>query len=261
VKIRVFVAARHAARALAREMARQVASNPRIVLGLPTGQTPIPLYRELTALYRAGRVDCSRATTFNLDEFVGVAGDDPGSYQRFMCRHLFDHMNFSPRRTHFLNGMAPDVVAECVRFETAIDRAGGIDLMVLGLGRNGHIGFNEPGRTLVARTHRTRLSPSTRRANAFLFGDRISAVPREALSMGMATILSARRIVLLVTGGTKARSVQHVLDGRITPRVPGSFLQLHRDVEVWLDAAASLPASSSRRRGSTSSSIASRTKS
>ncbi len=242
-------------------MARQLADNPRIVLGLPTGQTPIPLYRELIALYRAGRVDCSHATTFNLDEFVGLGSHDSTSYQRFMCRHLFDHLNFSPRRTHFLNGMAPDAVAECARFEKAIDRAGGIDLMVLGLGRNGHIGFNEPDRALVARTHRTRLSLSTRRANAFLFGDQLRAVPREALSMGMATILSARRIVLFVTGRTKARLVERVLDGRITPRVPGSFLQLHRDVEVWLDAAASLPASSSRRRGSTSSPIASRTKS
>jgi glucosamine-6-phosphate deaminase len=261
VKIRVFASAPAAARALAGELARQLARNPRLVLGLPTGRTPIPLYRELTALYRAGRVDASGATTFNLDEFVGVPGDDPRSYQQFMCRHLFDHMNFSSRRTHFLNGMARDVNAECARFEKAIHRAGGIDLMVLGLGRNGHIGFNEPGTALVARTHRTRLSLSTRRANAFLFGREIGAVPREALSMGMASIFSARRIVLLVTGGTKARSVKRVLDGRITPRVPGSFLQLHRDVEVWLDAAASWPASSSRRRGSTSSPMASRTKS
>lgn len=152
-----------------------------------------------------------------------------------MRRHLFEHVNLSPKNTHLLNGTADDAEAECRRYEWAIARAGGIDLMVLGLGRNGHIGFNEPDRSLVTRTHRTHLKPSTRRANAFLFGHRISAVPHEALSMGMGTILQARRIVLLVTGRSKARAVERVLSGRLTTRVPASFLQLHRDVEVWLD--------------------------
>src|SRR5439155_13979339 len=118
--------------------------------------------------------------------------------------HLFGHVNLSPRRTHFLDGSTTDVAAECNRFEKAIVRAGGIDLLILGLGRNGHIGFNEPDRSLIARTHRTRLRPSTRRANAFLFGHHLKDVPREALSMGMGTILQARRIVLFVTGGSKA---------------------------------------------------------
>jgi glucosamine-6-phosphate deaminase len=171
-------------------------------------------------------------------------------------------VNLSAKRTHFLDGSTTDAAAECARFEKAIVRAGGIDLMILGLGRNGHIGFNEPDRALVARTHRTRLRPSTRRANAFLFGRRVSAVPHQALSMGVGTILQSRRIVLFVTGRAKAGAVDRAVNGQLTTRVPASFLQLHRDVEVWLDEAAVLfKSSSSRRRGSTSSPIASRTKS
>ena len=244
MKVRIFPSPRTAARALAQDIARQVSLNPRLVLGLPTGRTAIPLYDELVALSRSRAIDFSHVTTFNLDEFLGLAADDPRSYHAFMRQHLFDHVSLSPRRTHLLNGVARDVPGECARFERAIARAGGIDFMVLGLGGNGHIGFNEPSRSLVTRTHRTRLSGSTRRANAFLFDHR-RGVPREALSMGMGTILRARRIVLLVTGRSKARTVARVLSGQLTTRVPASFLQLHRDVEVWLDeAAASLVSSS-----------------
>jgi glucosamine-6-phosphate deaminase len=245
VKVRLFPSPSRAARALAREIARAVSRNPRLVLGLPTGRTSIPLYRELVSLSRSNEIDFSHASTFNLDEFVGLSSEDSQSYHAFMRRHLFDHVNLSPQRTHLLNGVAKDAVAECRRYERAIARAGGIDLMVLGLGRNGHIGFNEPDRLLVTRTHRTHLKPSTRRANAFLFGHRIGAVPHEALSMGMGTILQARRIVLLVTGRSKARAVERVLNGRLTTRVPASFLQLHRDVEVWLDGDAAAFISSS----------------
>ena len=209
-----------------------------MVLGLPTGRTPVPLYRELVRLHGAGRADFRRAATFNLDEFVGLAPHDPRSYHAFMRRHLFDHVNLSRRRIHFLNGAARDVARECARYERAIVRAGGIDLQILGLGSNGHVGFNEPGDALVARTHRTRLTMATRRANASLFGNRVNAVPREALSMGMATILCGKRIVLLATGAAKARCVQRLIEGPVTPRLPGSFLQRHRHVEVWLDRAA-----------------------
>jgi glucosamine-6-phosphate deaminase len=238
VKIRVFDSPRRAARALARDVARNIARNPRLVLGLPTGRTPIPFYQELVSLREADRVDFSGVTTFNLDEFLGVHPKDPGSYRTFMNRHLFDHVNLSPRRIHFLNGSATDLAAECERFERAIEDVGGIDLMVLGLGANGHIGFNEPADSLAARAHLTKLTPSTRRANAMLFGRRPGAVPREALSMGMGTILHARRIVLLVTGRSKARCVKRMMHGRVTPRLPASFLQLHQDVDVWMDRAA-----------------------
>jgi glucosamine-6-phosphate deaminase len=152
-----------------------------------------------------------------------------------MDRHLFAGINLSPRRIHFLNGAAPDLVRECARYERAISQVGGIDVQILGLGANGHIGFNEPGLSLIARSHRTNLTPQTRRANAALFNHRLADVPREALSMGMATILGGRRIVLVATGAAKARCVQRVLEGPVTPRLPGSFLQLHPRVEVWLD--------------------------
>jgi glucosamine-6-phosphate deaminase len=236
--VRLFETADAVGRALALDVARCLARNPRLVLGLPTGRTPIPLYRELVRLHERGRADFSRATTFNLDEFLRLDAHDPRSYRVFMQRHLFDQVNVAPRRSHLLNGAARDVARECARYERAIRRAGGIALQILGLGMNGHIGFNEPARALVARTHATRLTPGTRRANAALFGGRVSAVPREALSMGMATILQAERIVLVATGASKARCVERMINGPVTPRLPGSFLQLHRRAEVWLDRAA-----------------------
>lgn len=207
------------------------------MLGLPTGRTPVPLYRELVRLYQQQRVDFSHIVTFNLDEFRGIAGSDPRSYRAFMQRHLFDHINVQPDRIYFLDGTIRDVDRECRRYERAIVRRGGIDLQILGLGANGHIGFNEPARALIAQTHCTRLRPATRRANAALFG-RATAVPREALSMGMATILHAKRIVLAATGPEKSACVNRMVNGPVTPMLPASFLQLHRHAEVWLDRAA-----------------------
>lgn len=236
--VRIFSSPRAAARALARCLAREVAANPRLVIGLPTGRTPIPLYDELAALAGTRRIDLSQTTTFNLDEFVGIDRSHPGSYRRFMQRYLFDRLASRPRRIHFLNGTAADLDRECRRYERAIARAGGIDLQLLGLGANGHIGFNEPAPALHADTHATSLTATTRRANAGLFGGQASAVPTQALSMGMATILHARRIILLATGGEKARCVARMLNGTVTPQLPASFLQLHRHAEVWLDQAA-----------------------
>jgi glucosamine-6-phosphate deaminase len=241
VRVRVFDTAASLARAAARDVARALAAQPALVLGLPTGQTPIPLYVELVRLHAAGRADFTHATTFNLDEFLGLTPHDPRSYRSFMERHLFEHVNLSPGRIHFLDGgvRGPRAVArECERYERAIARAGGIDLQILGLGTNGHIGFNEPARALVARTHCTRLRPATRRANARIFDNRVSAVPREALSMGMATILHARRIVLLATGAAKAGCVERMIRGPVTPHLPASLLQLHARAEIWLDRAA-----------------------
>jgi len=238
VRTKIFTTPQAAARSLAHAIARALAANPRLVLGLPTGRTPVPLYRELVALHQAGRADFSHATTFNLDEFAGLRGDDPRGYRAFMQRHLFDGINLPPRRINFLNGAARSAAAECARYERAIARAGGIDLLILGLGTNGHIGFNEPADALVAATHLTVLSDGTRRANRALFDGRARAVPRHALSMGMATILHARRIVLLATGRAKARGVERTINGPLTPRLPASFLQLHPEVEIWVDRAA-----------------------
>ena len=213
-------------------------ANPSIVLGLPTGRTPLHMYAELRRLASLGEVDFSRVTTFNLDEFLGIPASHPGSYWSFMQEHLFRHVNASPSRTHFLNGMAPDAVAECARYEDAIAAAGGIDLQILGIGTNGHIGFNEPADVLHVRTHRVTLKPETRQSNAALFGREPERVPAEALSMGMGTILHARAVVLLATGATKAACVQRVVNGEITTELPASFLQLHDDVELVLDEAA-----------------------
>jgi glucosamine-6-phosphate deaminase len=233
--IRIFQSAQAAAHALAKAISRALAKHPALVLGLPTGRTPVPLYRELARLGRDGAVDFSRAATFNLDEFLGIDAADPRSYRGFMQRHLFAQVNLRPGRIHFLDGMNEDVDAECDRYERAIRRAGGIDLQILGLGQNGHIGFNEPGHALVARTHRVRLTHATRAANAALFEGRIASVPREALSMGMVTILHAARIVMLATGASKARCVERMINGPLTTQLPASFLQLHSNVEVWLD--------------------------
>lgn len=236
--IRIFETAEDAAAALASRVARALAEHPEIVLGLPTGRTPLPTYAALRRLHAAGQADFSRATTFNLDEFAGVDGSHPGSFRAFMEAHLFSGVNLDPARIHFLDGTAPDLDAECDRYETEIDAAGGIGLLLLGIGANGHIGFNEPADELVARTHRVRLAESTRRDNAPLFGGDQSRVPREALSMGMGTILKAGALVLIATGERKARCIERAINGPVTPRLPASFLQLHRSVELYLDTSA-----------------------
>jgi glucosamine-6-phosphate deaminase len=191
-------------------------------------------------MYAAGEIDFSRARTFNLDEFAGVGADHPGSFRRFMDEQLFNHVNLEPSRVHFLRGTAADLDAECERYEAEIESAGGIDLQLLGLGTNGHIGFNEPGDELAARTHRAVLHDVTRRDNAQLFGGEADRVPREALSMGMATILKAAAIVLIATGERKAACVERMVKGPLTTRLPASFLQTHRRVELFLDRAAAL---------------------
>lgn len=237
-RILVFPNERSAARALARRIAESLRERPRLVLGLPTGRTPVRFYHELATIAARGGASFSQATTFNLDEFLGLAADHAGSYRSFMNAHLFSRVRIAKERINFLNGAAPDPVAECRRYEAAIAGAGGIDIQILGLGANGHIGFNEPAPELQPRTHRVVLTPETRRANAALFAGDPSAVPAEALSMGMATILQARSIVLLATGRSKAHCIAAALRGPITPQLPASFLQLHHDVEVMLDAAA-----------------------
>jgi glucosamine-6-phosphate deaminase len=243
-RIQVFSNDRAAARALARRISRALDQNPRLVLGLPTGKTPVSLYHELAAISAAGHADFSQALTFNLDEFLGIPPTHPSSYRQYMQHHLFGRVNLRPENIHFLDGSSRDPARECARYEKAIQEAGGIDIQILGIGTNGHIGFNEPAAELQARSHRVTLKPETRRSNAALFQGDVQAVPHEALSMGMATILHARAIVLLATGRSKASCVERLLNGPITTALPASFLQLHHDVEVMVDegAAADLKA-------------------
>ena len=236
-RVSVFPSARAAGHVLAERVIAALLANPSLVLGLPTGRTPIALYDELSRLTRSRHADWSSVTTFNLDEFVGLSPDHPGSYRQFMEAHLFSRVNVTPGRINFLNGVAvPD--EECRRYERAIVAADGIDIQILGIGTNGHIGFNEPGRALQSRTHRVALKAETRRSNAALFGGEVDRVPTEALSMGMATILQARSVVLLATGRSKAHCIERVVNGPLTTDLPASFLQLHHDVDIMIDEAA-----------------------
>lgn len=238
MRISVFKDERILAKTLAGQVAQSLVEKPDLVLGLPTGRTPIRFYHELGSMHAKGQLDFARATTFNLDEFLGIPSSHPGSYRSFMQEHLFSRVNIPPERINIPNGAASDPAAECVRYEGAIAEAGGIDLQILGIGTNGHIGFNEPARELAGTTHRVVLKASTRHSNAGLFGGDESQVPKEALSMGMATIMHARRIVLIATGKSKARCIQRVVHGPITPKLPASFLQMHRHVELMLDESA-----------------------
>jgi glucosamine-6-phosphate deaminase len=207
-----------------------IRDNPRIVLGLPTGRTPIGMYdrvvRECTREYHCFR----DVTTFNLDEYVGVPAEHPASYYSFMQQHLFSHVDLDASHTHLPNGMAPDLDEECRHYEREIRNAGGLELTFLGLGRNGHIGFNEPGSPFDARTRVVTLTESTRKANADLFPD--GSVPTRAITMGIATILESKRIVLLVAGAGKEAAVERLRSGEVDPEFPASALWKHGDVTV-----------------------------
>lgn len=214
----------------------RLAGTPRMVLGLATGATMVLVYAGLAAAYRAGAVSFREVTSFNLDEYVGVAPGHPSSYRATMDALLFSQVDIDPARTFVPLGDAPDLGAEAARYEQAIGDAGGIDLQLLGIGRNGHIGFNEPGSPFASRTRIVDLHPATRAANAGFFPD--AEVPRQAITMGIATILSARSLAVLATGSGKRDAVRAALYGPATPACPASALQSHPDRGWWLDSAA-----------------------
>jgi glucosamine-6-phosphate deaminase len=238
VEIRVFPTSEALAAAAARRVLDALRARPDVVFGLPAGRTPVGVYAALARLTAAGETDFSRATAFALDEFVGIDHSHPASFHRFIREHLIDPVGLPRDRFHGLDGAAADLQAECERYETAIEDAGGIGLQLLGIGGNGHIGFNEPADALPASTHRVTLLDATRTASAALFDGEITRVPREALTMGVGTILKADTVILLAAGEGKAASVERMVRGPITPRLPASFLQAHRSVEIFLDRAA-----------------------
>lgn len=209
-------------------------SAPRAVLGLPTGRTPLGVYEGLAA----ADVRWDGVRTFNLDEFAGLAASHPASFRAYMNAHLFRRVGIRPDAVGFLRGDAVDPHAECARYDAAIDEAGGLDLLLLGLGANGHVGFNEPAATLSAPSFVATLHEATRRANAEPFGGRWQDVPDRALTLGMRQILSAERIVVLATGAIKADAVAALSQGPLTPWCPASWLQTHRSVRLVLDASA-----------------------
>lgn len=241
MKVRVFDDEERAGEAAAEEVAALVAARAEATLGLPTGRTPLPLYRALILRHREGGLELRQVRTFNLDEFVGVSPYGTSSFRAYMERHLFTQVDLMPSNIHFLDGQASDLEAECARYEAAIAAAGGLDLAILGVGANGHLAFNEPADALVARTHVARLTLQTRRSSAALFGGDVGAVPARALTMGIGTLLAARKILLIACGAGKAGAVAALLGGQVTPRMPVSFLQLHRDVSVVLDRGAAGP--------------------
>ncbi|MFP3392649.1 glucosamine-6-phosphate deaminase [Brevibacillus sp. SIMBA_040] len=218
-------------------VAYEVKSNPKAVLGLATGGTPVGMYRELIKMHQEEGIDFSQASSFNLDEYVGLSAEHPQSYRAYMQENLFDHINLPVDKTHVPAGDAPDLEQACERYEEAIRQAGGVDIQVLGIGNNGHIGFNEPGSSVDSTTRVVQLTESTIEANARYFAS-IEEVPTQAVSMGIKTILRAKKVVLLASGEAKAEAVRLMLEGEATADVPASLLQLHPDVTVIVDEAA-----------------------
>ncbi|MDO5657369.1 MAG: glucosamine-6-phosphate deaminase [Paracoccus sp. (in: a-proteobacteria)] len=236
MKVLILDSARDATRRTAEIIAEQLRDTPDSVLGLATGGTMVPVYAELRALYAKG-LSFAGVTSFNLDEYVGLAGDHPASYRHYMRDALFDHVDIDQNRTHLPKGDAQDPVAEADAYEVQIRQAGGIDLQLLGIGQNGHIGFNEPTSSLGSRTRIKTLTESTRAANRQYFDDE-GAMPRYAITMGVQTILEARHCLLLATGASKARAVAAMVEGPVSAACPASILQMHPRATVVLDAEA-----------------------
>lgn len=212
-------------------------SNPKAVLGLATGSSPVGVYTRLIELHRKGLVSFSKATSFNLDEYIGLPAEHPQSYRSFMNEHLFNHIDIDPGQTHIPNGNAADMEAECLAYDKMLDDYGPVDLQILGIGSNGHIGFNEPDANLSSRTHVVDLLEDTREANARFF-DTLEDVPRQAITMGIGGIMKARQILLLARGAGKAEAIRNAVEGPITTQCPASLLQSHPNVIVLVDEGA-----------------------
>lgn len=227
-----------AAALVGRLIDRELRAKPHLVLGLATGRTMERVYACLAERHRAQGLDFSLCRTFNLDEYIGLPPEHPGSYRFYMNEHLFDRVNIDRRNTHLPNGMAEDLSAACRAYEESIQACGGIDLQLLGIGSDGHIGFNEPLSALRSRTREKALTPSTLAQNAAMFGGQLDRVPTRALTMGVGTILEARKCVLLVTGESKASILAKAVEGPITAMVTASALQLHPACKVVVDEAA-----------------------
>lgn len=214
-----------------------VAENPGLVLGLATGRTMEAVYSEIVKSYEAGAVNFSACKSFNLDEYIGLSGDDKNSYRYYMNHHLFDKINIKKQNTNLPNGLAKDTKEESARYEWAINAVGGLDIQLLGIGEDGHIGFNEPLSSLASRTRAKALTPETYAQNSPLF-DNPADMPKRAFTMGVGTILDAKRIIMLVTGAKKANIVAKAVEGPITSMISASALQLHRNTVVIVDEAA-----------------------
>lgn len=218
----------------AKIVAGQVYVKPDSILGLATGSTPVGMYEELVKLYSAKQIDFKDVKTFNLDEYYPISKENDQSYHYFMHDNLFNGINVAPENIHILNGEAKDPEKECENYDKMIDEAGGIDLQILGIGRNGHIAFNEPDDALVASTHVTGLTDDTIDANARFFASK-DDVPTKALTMGIASILKSKKIIILANGASKRDAVRKLLDDEITTSIPATMLKVHKDVILICD--------------------------
>lgn len=218
-------------------LASQIIMKPDSTLGLATGSSPIGTYKQLIAWYQEGILDFSRIHSINLDEYKGLAPDNDQSYRYFMNMNLFDHVNINKENTHVPNGLESDAQKACDAYNELIETSGGIDLQLLGLGHNGHIGFNEPANVFPSKTHCVDLTESTIEANKRFFISEAD-VPRQAYTMGIQNIMQARKIVVVVSGADKAEILKKVVTGPVTPEVPASILQFHPDVTIVADEAA-----------------------
>lgn len=216
-------------------VADRLRAKPDLVLGCATGRTMEGIYERLVHMHRSDGLDFRAVRTFNLDEYVGIAPDDPNSYHAYMRDRLFAHVNIDSANTHLPNGLADDLAREAHWYESRIEAAGGIDLQLLGLGRTGHIGFNEPLSALMSRTRDKALTPETRRQNAELFGGDPDRVPPRALTMGVGTILDAHELLMIVTGASKADILAKAVEGPITSMISATALQLHPNCQVVVD--------------------------
>ncbi|KGX88181.1 glucosamine-6-phosphate deaminase [Pontibacillus litoralis] len=212
----------------------QIKDKPSSVIGLATGSTPVGTYKELVEAYKRKEVDFSKISTINLDEYIGLSNDHPQSYHVFMQEQLFNHVNIEEQNTHIPNGVATNLEEECQRYEQVIDTIGPVDLQILGIGVNGHIGFNEPGSSFTGKTSIVPLTESTIEANARFF-DTMEEVPREAVTMGIQSILKSKKIILLASGESKAPVIEQLLSGEVTEALPASVLHQHEDVTIVVD--------------------------
>ena len=224
-------------RLAAKMIAEVVKKKPDAVLGLATGSTPVGTYRELIRMHKEDGLDFSRVLTFNLDEYRGLKPDHPASYHYFMRENLFRDINIKPANTHVPDGLGDNIEESCKEYEKAIVKAGGIDIQVLGIGGNGHIGFNEPSSPLSSRTRKQNLDARTIRDNARFFKS-MDEVPKSAITMGIGTIMEARQILLLANGGSKADAIARTVEGPVTESVPASVLQRHANATIIIDRAA-----------------------
>jgi len=210
---------------------KQIKEKPNTVLGLATGSTPLGMYKHLIEMYKRGEIDFSNVITFNLDEYIGLSPDHPQSYHYFMFHNFFNHINIKKENVHIPNGIAEDLEEECRKYEEEIEKAGGIDLQILGIGINGHIGFNEPDESIETKTHVVTLTEKTINANKRFFKS-AEEVPRKAITMGLGSIMKAKKIVLLASGKNKAEAIKETIKGQLTTKVPATVLALHPDVTI-----------------------------